>query len=562
MGLSDIGRRIMAGLNGAVTGFREAYTHAEDPTIGSTLIGVGNHDNWSLYQARRLRYMVAWAFWQNDAYRTIHTWSKQLKTEYGLYRHVRHIYNPSHRIAEFFVCHVFGGSIDFDAGDGSETPSAIPIRFPKATGQRAAQAARDSLGTLWRSSQWQSAKGIWVRHGAVMGDAPLLIVDEPPGPMSPGTVRLRPIHPATIKWVQVDGGGRVTAYIREETRPDPNSLAQVQNLRPGVDPLESVRTVVYTQEAYLDPGVGVVFKTYLNHKPFDWGESLTGEPEWIAPYPCVPLVLCRHIPMGGVYGLSEYHATLPKIREADDQVSKLNDQVRKLVDCPWLFSGVSEGDLSLAADNQAKATRNNPEGGRQTVPAIYASDPSAKAQALVADVKIEEVSAHIQTLLEDIERDHPELRYDRLSVTGTLSGTALRKARQGAETKVRERRAAYDAALAAAQEMAVIIGGIQGYPGFSPASFNDLANGRFSHSIGDRPIFAVDAIDRREEDAAEATTVKSWVDAGVPLETALRKVGWSEEDVQAVTKLKSEQAPSTPPPAAPTQVQPPDATPA
>jgi hypothetical protein len=542
MGLVDLGRRLVAGMGGAISGFREAYQHAEDPSVGSNLVGAGSYDNWSLYEARRLRYAIAWAYWQNDAYRTIHTWSKQLKTEYGLYRHVRHIYNPAHRIAEFFACHVFNGPIDDDAGDGSEAPSAVPIRLPKSAGARNAQAIRESLASLWRSSRWQSEKGVWVRHGTVMGDAPILVVDERPGDHHAGTVRLKPIHPATLKWVEVDCGGRVVAYIREETRPDPASLKQARNLRPGVDPMSSVKSAVYTQEASLEPGVGVRFKTYLNHSPHDWGESLTGEPEWVAPYPAVPLVLCRHIPIGGTYGMAEAQSTLPKIREADDQVSKLNDQIRKLVDCPWLFAGVAESEISFSAANQAKATAKSPEGARQTVPIIYASDPAAKAQALVADVHVADVSTHIQTILEDIERDHPELRYDRLSVAGALSGTALRKARQGAETKVQERRAEYDAALASAQEIALTIGGIQGYPGFAPATFDHLSDGRFRHSIGGRPVFAVDPLDRREEDTAEAVAVQGWVSAGLPLEIALRKVGWSEEDVRDVTEAKAAQA--------------------
>lgn len=528
--------RIMNGLSGAVSGFREAYLHADDPSSGSTVAGYSGHDAWSDYGSRRLRYALQWAFWQNDAYRNVHAWSQRMRSDYGMYRHVRHIYNPSHRIGEFFVCHTFNGPIDAKAGNGAEAPSSIPIHFGKELGKKEGVAIREGIAKLWQDSRWQSAKSTWVRNGAVMGDSPLLVEDDP----TEGKVRLKPIHPSTLKWVDVNSEGRVVASIREESRYDPAGLKSLRNVL-GDDPVSSVKRVTYTQEMMLS-GDGVEVRTYLDGRPYDWGEGPEGAVQWLARWPAVPLVLTQHIPIGGMFGMAEAHSTLPKIREADDQVSKLNDQIRKLVECPWLFTGLTQADVNTAVKaNRTASTSDNPENSRQSMVALYAADPKSRAHALVADMKIGEVSAHIGTILDEIEKDHPELRYDRLVVSGALSGTALRKSRQSAETKLRERRAEYDGSLAYAQALALSIGSIAGYAGYPRGgSVESFRSGRFLHEIGDRPVFAVDALDRREEDMAEANAVKVWVEAGIPLETALRRVGWSEEDVLKVVEQKAE----------------------
>jgi hypothetical protein len=535
----------MATPTSGVLAMREAYFHAEDPRAASTLIGAPGFNAWGRFEARRLRYDVHWSFWQNDAYRRIHTWSRELKALFGLYKHTRHIYNPAHRITEFFVCHVFNGSLDPAAGDGSEIPSAIPIAVDEAGGKRNAVALRGGLAQLWRDTRLQSTKSNWIRYGTVMGDAPLAILDEPevlPGtrPPRPGRVRLEPWHPGVLKWVDVEDD-RITprAYIREEMRYNPDEIKKLVNISPRIDPLASVRTSVYTEVAELVNG-GVRYQTYKDYELYDW-TGMGGPGEWIAPYPIIPLVLCQHIPIGGEWGMGEFHSDAPKIREADDMASKLDDQIRKLVDSPWLFVGFKEADLSAQRKRIASGLgdrRNNPEGDREDVTSLFASDAAAKAQALVAEMPIAEVSEHIGTILEEIERDHPELRYDRLTVSGELSGTALRKARQGAETKVNERRAEYDFALSRAQEIALTIGGIRGYDGYTPSVPDDLTNGRWRHLIGDRTVFGVDSLERLEEEQAEATATQTWTSAGVPLRTALVKVGWSEEDADAAAAEK------------------------
>ena len=52
----------------------------------------------------------------------------------------------------------------------------------------------------------------------------------------------------------------------------------------------------------------------------------------------------------------------------------------------------------------------------------------------------------------------------------------------------------------------------------------DYASGAFVHTFAERPLMA-------SSEADEAELVQAWVQTGVPLRTALRRVGWDDTDI-------------------------------
>ena len=64
------------------------------------------------FDARRLRYAIYWAFYENTAYRKVHGWATRYKVDHGLYRYIRNIYNPAYRLGEFWKAHLWGGTLD------------------------------------------------------------------------------------------------------------------------------------------------------------------------------------------------------------------------------------------------------------------------------------------------------------------------------------------------------------------------------------------------------------------------------------------------------------------
>ena len=99
-------------------------------------------EDFADFEARRLRYAIYWSFFENTAYRDIRAWSHSYKIRHGLYRYIRNIYNPAHRLGTFWQTHLMGGLLDPQAGDGEGVPSALPIETEN-------EALRAAIAEVW-----------------------------------------------------------------------------------------------------------------------------------------------------------------------------------------------------------------------------------------------------------------------------------------------------------------------------------------------------------------------------------------------------------------------------
>jgi hypothetical protein len=153
---------------------------------------------------------------------------------------------------------------------------------------------------------------------------------------------------------------------------------------------------------------------------------------------------------------------------------------------------------------------------------------------LIAPLQIGDTSTEIQNQLKVLEQDYPELRDDTYNAAGDTSGIAIELARQRVETRVNKRRPNYDNALVRAQQMAIAIGGFRKYKGYEGFGLDSYAAGLLDHSIGERPVFK----STRGQELAQAEvfwrTAQSALAAGIPIETYLRRSGWSDADLQEI----------------------------
>lgn len=148
------------------------------------------------------------------------------------------------------------------------------------------------------------------------------------------------------------------------------------------------------------------------------------------------------------------------------------------------------------------------------------------------------MTAQIDAIIKEIERDYPELRMMALDEGGgNISGRALRLARQPAETKVNQRRPGYYNALVRANQMAMAIAGFNGYKGFGGFDLNSFDKGLLDHSIGQMPIFAVDPLDALEISKESATIIKLFTDAGASIEQAALRAGLNEDEAAALASV-------------------------
>ena len=472
--------------------FREAFLSAD----------VQDPGDWQDFGARQMRYALLWSLYENTAYRSIHSWATAYKSTFGLYKHARNLYNPAYRLGEFWKTHVWGGALDLEEGRGGALP--VVARYDPL---------RKAIAQIWRWSNWQIKKVVCTLWGSVLGDVGIKVIDD----TDRHKTYLELVHPATLADVQMDPFGNVKAYTIRETR---------------THPLNPSQQVTYTETAERGAGEEVIFRTCLNGQPYPWNGQAA---EWVEPYGFIPLVVIQHNNVGLDWGWSELHPALAKIREVDDLASLLTDQIRITVKAPWLFTGADKAKNPIQVAGR-DSTDDIPEPGREEMLILYAKDPATKAQALIANLDIAGVLAHIEALLRELERDYPEMRFDNLRLTGTVSGRTLQVARQPVETKVLQRRAIYDDALVRAQNMAVAIAGYRRQvEGFGLGSY---AAGQLDHHIDARPVFDVSQADRDEEEAAFWTNAGLALEAGMPLEIYLRRHGWHEHTVQAVKRAR------------------------
>lgn len=484
-----------------IKAFREAYFSS----------GLEAPEDFSDHDAREMRYALYWAFYENTAYRNVHSWAIGYRQQQALYKYIRGIYNPSYRLGEFWKAHVWGGLLDREAGDGKEKPSSIPIVTEN-------EKLRPAIAQVWKWSNWQVRKQIACLWGAVLGDVGLVVVDD----TQRGKVRIDLLHPGSLKDVTIDEWGNVKAYEIEEKREHP--------YQKGV-------WVKYGETATRE-GDAVVYRTTLNGAPFAWGDD--EEAEWSVPYGFIPLVMLQHNNVGLPWGWSEVHSGRSKFQEVDDLASKLSDHIRRSVDSGWLFSGMTPPRNAPRVTGETP-TSENPTPGREETPVLYAPQ-GAEAKPLISPLDIASTGNYIQFLLAELERDYPELQMDIWSANGDTSGRALRIARQRVETKVAERRPNYDDALVRAQMMAVSIGGYRGYEGFSGFSLDSYQKGDLDHNIDERPVFSRDELDDIETEDAFWTAAEKATKSGVPLIAFLKRNGWSDEDLKLIENSEEHKA--------------------
>lgn len=476
-----------------IQGFREAWMSVDAQA----------ESDYGAWPARQLRYSILWSLFENTAYRNVHTWSAQLKATYGLYRAIRNIYNPANRLGIFWQAYLMGGVLDPDAGDGMSTPSAIPIVTED-------ERHREAIAQVWAWSNWAARKDILSLWGAVLGDVVLQVVDAP----DRGRVWLQLVHPGSLKELTTDAFGNIKGYIIEEYRTDPDNSDRQAKYREVAERKENSDDIQYT--------------TYRDDAIYPWtGDAAT----WSEPYGFVPMVLVKHNDVGLQWGWSEMQPVLSKAREIDDQASKLSDQVRKLVDAPWLFTGVSKPSATPKTTHTA-ATDDAPEPWREEIPIIY-GPTGATATPLVAPLDITAALNHINGILAELERDLPELQHD-IWAGGNTSGRALRLARQRVTDKVLMRRTNYDDGMKRALQMAMSIGGMRGYEAFSGFGLESYQDGDLEFSIGARHVFAPDPMDNIEEEQAFWTAARTASQSGLSLDIFLKRAHWTDEQISEV----------------------------
>ena len=133
--------------------------------------------------------------------------------------------------------------------------------------------------------------------------------------------------------------------------------------------------------------------------------------------------------------------------------------------------------------------------------------------------------------MEELEQDLPELRWYSIRDNQQLSGDAIGKLLGAAVDRALEARNNFVASLKRMNMMALTIGI---FLGIFPSTLGSFDAGDFDHDIVLNELFG-ESLDKR------ATTLKMLTDAGVPLQVAMKQVGFSDEEIEEAVAIKEEE---------------------
>ena len=455
------------------------------------------------FESTRLqRYQRSWQLYQNTAYNDLAAYiAATYPVGSQIYRFTTGLRNPVPAWVGFYVVNVWGGQLDLEAGNGQETPSALPIRAENDN-------LRPAIAKLWKWSNWNAKRLLATKYSAALGDAFIVVVDSPSAQKAYMQVR-RPSEFASVDW---DDFGHIKACAIEYKTNDADGKAY------------TFKQVIEHPSVW--GGKFTRYTTYKDGKLYAYPENVQDgqkTAQWEVPYDFVPVV---HIPfddIGEGWGALGYSASLPVIDTASSLASLLSAQVGKTVDPSYVAFGVQAGPVTLESGGKADEL---------SILFIPKGPAEADFRPLVAQIDMAGALSLLDSHLTEIARNLPELRMSEAMRSG-LSGEALGRAFADVAARIGAVRGNHDSGLVRAHQMAIAIAGASGYdPAFRGFDMNSFKSGLLDHGIGDRPILPTSASEAVDTRGKQWVQVGQAVTAGVPLETALREImGWEDDDL-------------------------------
>jgi len=369
-----------------------------------------------------------WGYYTNTSYAELDSVWSRLRLRSRYYRFTRPIFNPTRRLVDLYSGLVWPGVLTANPDDmPSNAQVAVPL--PKST----PKLLRDCMDQIWQWSNFASLRYALIRYGAALGNVLVEIVDN----VESGKVAFDIVWPSHVKELTLDISGFVKSYVVSYKYEDK----------------EDHKDYTYTR---------VVTQTKIETFRGDDLYSFYGAPaSYPNPYGFAPAVWVSHANIGSVFGLSAVR-NLSKIDELNSLVSHANDQIHKLLSAP----------IVLALHNPDAPLPEEPPPGQSSVTDTIAADPTretiqyieANIGAEVHSISLPEGQSlkHVEALLTEVERDHPELSlWQSMRSMNQVSGIAVSRLFGDAQAYIFEAQANYDAALVRLMQMSIAIAGMR-----------------------------------------------------------------------------------------------------
>lgn len=476
------------------------------PPVGADSVG-------QPFASHATRYDVQRAYDDNILYGN-RGWLPDGSTQ-GIPANIRAIINPTGRVADWYAANIYPGLF---TDDGLPSPDGAPCSVPFAGDTPEEIRLPIMQGLRWGG--WEADIRNYPRTGALNGDVFVEIEWTYPGEDEDGmptTGKVYPIlhHPAYVKNVVWDRAGNVRVYELAIPQVDPNGIPYVWGKR-------VTRSAIIT----------------LKDGEAHGYDGLPAEME--NPWGFVAATWVQHRNRGGQHGASAIHGLHRKLAEVNGLMAAADDFILKFVNQKVIVETTDPKQFVTMAQatpaGQPVTVPGDPGAGRETG-GVLAGPPGTRVHHLIENLGLGEANAHIQRVLEEIERDIPEITLsEKLSGMSDISEPGARALLMAVNARLGEAMANYDLGLSRIVQSLLTIGGelassggwgprsrlTEGQRLFLPWRLDSYAKGETRFSWAGRPLFPATVLTKAMEAAA--------IDA-IKTPSGLRHVGLSDDDI-------------------------------
>lgn len=424
--------------------------------------------------SRIMRYDTADEYYYNTVFDKLNALGDAIKEREDLYRFIRMVHNPVPLENKLFQSYTYKGTIDTKAFK----TGSLPMVFDN----------NRLLLALQQVIKWSNLDqqlGTYVKNAALYGDTAWWVCDEP----DRNRVRLECIDPARVKHVQRDSVGNIKACVIEYTKYEEIDIAKYLTSKNGVS--ETPKSYKYTMIADRD-----WFYTYKDDAPFAYQNDVRGNPVWKWPNPFgfVPLKLSYFTMGQDGWGQNSFFGIASKqIKEISDLVSLTGDSIRAAIQPTVAAIGVT------APTEDGKVKPLKPVRDAKSGVTIIYLPTGAEMKPVTVPLDIAGAMAHYKEMMNNLEKNMPVIALSKIrDIGGNLSGLAISNMFGDAISSIQNLRKNLDPGLVSALQMAITIGGVQGYDGFSGITMDSYDRGDMEITIGDRPIID-DGMDKQQK---------------------------------------------------------------
>lgn len=467
--------RILNAVSAGFAAARESYADPENAKLAAS------------NDARRAIYRRNWQYYTNQAFEDLGDWKSYIKNA-GLYQYTRLMYNPFRRLVDFYAGRIYPGRLSLD---GKPFPNNIRLAIPFA--EDVDDKLKAAVAQLWQWSNWHNGMKLMVRYGAVCGDCLVEIVDD----TETGKVRFDVVWAGLLvpDYLILDAVGNVKRYAIEYATKDENG--KEYRFRKEVDKDE--------------------IRYFKDGKAFD----IFGDGDTIKnPYGFCPAVWVKHVDLGGDFGAGVFRGDYVKLDELNSVATHAIDLIHKLIDPPivlWTKSRLRPAFASTRGvvtdpsgqqfipnnGNEFAADSERGENAAfdvRTDSMILKGAEGGRTEPLVGKLNLAEALPYMDSIIEEIEKDHPELTfYQTMREMQQVTAPGAQQLLGDAEGVFDESAANYDGASTRIFAMGVAIAGFrlaEGMDGWSQNTVQQQKFARFSLDSYARNELHIDLIPR------------------------------------------------------------------